>query len=284
MPKLKEGKTGSDNMTKKFTLEKKNIEKTGEAVVTFHKLYFGDCNEIMSKFNANSIDLVLVDPPYNTANKNTKELKGRKALSKDFGKWDYFHDSDYLEFTKKWVSNAARVLKQSGNFLIFCKLEYVSDIRRIYESFGLYHHATIIWHKTNPAPQVRKTGFLSSCEAILWAVKGFDEKKVPYIFNFKSQKEMHNFIESPICMGSERTEHPTQKPEKIIRHLLEIFSNPGDIILDSFAGSGTTTAVAKKIGRNSISIENNKEYFEIMKKRLRLNEQLIDDCKIEVFE
>ncbi|MBI2575063.1 site-specific DNA-methyltransferase, partial [Candidatus Woesearchaeota archaeon] len=79
---------------------------------TFHKLYLGDCNEIMNKLEENSVDVVLVDPPYNTANKNTKELKGRKALSKDFGEWDYFGDSEYLNFTKKWISNAVRVLKE----------------------------------------------------------------------------------------------------------------------------------------------------------------------------
>ena len=278
-----EGKAVIRGMKKNF-MPSKNMGEKYELDITFHKLYFGDCNKIMNEFNAEIIDLILVDPPYNTANKNTKFLKGRKALSKDFGEWDYFDNPDYLQFTRRWISNAVRVLKQSGNFLVFCKLEYISDIKRIYESYGLYHHATIRWHKTNPAPQVRKTGFLSSCEAILWAVKGFDEKKVPYTFNFKSQKEMHNFIESPICMGSERTKHPTQKPEKIIRHLLEIFSNPGDVVLDPFAGSGTTTAVAIKLGRNSISIENNKEYFEIMKKRLRIDENLAFDYRIEVVD
>lgn len=249
---------------------------------TSHKLYFGDCNETLTKLEPESVDVVLVDPPYNTANKNTKELKGRKALSKDFGKWDYFGDSEYLEFTKKWISNVTSVLKTSGNFLTFCKMEYVSDIRRIYESFGLHHHATIIWHKTNPAPQIRKTGFLSSCEAILWAVKGFDKEKVPYTFNFKKQNEMHNFIETPICMGLERTKHPTQKPEKVIKHLLEIFSKHGDVVLDCFAGSGTTTLVARKLGISSISIENDKEYFDIMKKRLHTEEQLTDDSHIEI--
>jgi site-specific DNA-methyltransferase (adenine-specific)/modification methylase len=142
----------------------------------------------------------------------------------------------------------------------------------------MHHHATIIWHKTNPPPKIRKTGFLSSCEAILWSVKGFDEDKIPYVFNFKTQKEMHNFIETPICMGNERTKHPTQKPEKVIKHLLEIFSNPKDIILDSFAGSGTTTKVAFDLGRSSISIENNEQYFQIMKERLRekLDEKLLE--------
>jgi len=249
-----------------------------------HDLYLGDCNNIMDLLKESSVDVILVDPPYNTANKNTKVLKGRKELSKDFGSWDYFGDSQYLEFTKDWITKAVKVLKQSGNFLVFCKLEYVSDIRRIYERLGLVHHATIIWHKTNPAPQIRKTGFLSSCEAILWAVKGFDAKKVPYTFNFKKQNEMHNFIETPICMGNERTPHPTQKPEKLIKHLIEIFSNSGDIILDCFAGSGTTSAVAMKLGRNSISIENNEEYFEIMKKRLHIYEQSLSQQKVRVIK
>ena len=222
----------------------------------------------MDQLDEESFDVILVDPPYNTAHKNTKVLKGRKDLSSDFGSWDYYEDKDYLEFTKKWMIAAIRVLKESGNFLTFCKLEYVSDFRRIYENLGLHHHATIIWHKTNPPPKIRKTGFLSSCEAILWSVKGFDDAKVPYTFNFKTQKEMHNFIETPICMGHERTKHPTQKPEKVIKHLLEIFSNPGDSILDSFAGSGTTTKVAHDLERSSISIENNAKFFLIMKERL----------------
>ena len=88
---------------------------------TSHKLFLGDCNEVMNRLKEDSADVVLVDPPYNTANKNTKKLKGRKDLSKDFGKWDYFGDQEYLDFTKKWISNAVRVLKTSGNFLIFCK-------------------------------------------------------------------------------------------------------------------------------------------------------------------
>ena len=252
--------------------------------MTNHKLILNDCNKAMGEMNPESVDVILVDPPYNTANKNTKELKGRKAMSKDFGKWDYYEDEEYLQFTREWISNAVRILKTSGNFLTFCKLEYVSDIRRIYESLGLKHHATIIWHKTNPSPQIRKTGFLSSCEAILWAVKGFDKDKVPYTFNFKKQNEMHNFIETPICMGKQRTKHPTQKPEKVMTHLLEIFAKQGDTVLDCFAGSGTTSVAARNLGINSISIENDPEFFKIMKDRLSTDGQLIQEHKIEIVE
>lgn len=232
-----------------------------------HFLISGDAFEILSKINHN-VDAVIVDPPYNTANKNTKILKGRKARSSDFGKWDYFADHEYLAFTEKWLNQIKSVLKSNGNLLVFCKLEYVSDIKRIYEKLGFKHHGTIIWHKTNPAPQIRKTGFLSSCEAILWATNGFDNNKISYTFNFSKQNEMHNFIESPICMGKERTPHPTQKPKKVLEHLIKIFTNEGDWILDCFAGSGTTADAAHGLGRNTINIEADKNYFVLMRDRL----------------
>jgi len=224
--------------------------------------------------------MILTDPPYNTAHKNTKVLKGRKDISMDFGAWDYFEDDDFLKFSKVWLEQCYPVLKEGGNLLTFCKLEYVSDIRRIYERIGYRHHGTVIWHKTNPVPKIRKTGFLSACEAVLWATKGFDDKKVPYTFNFLSQKEMHNFVESPICMGKQRTKHPTQKPLQILKHFINVFTDPNDMILDIFAGAGSTAVAAQSMGRRSVCIENNKDYFEIMKANvLNNNGDLFTDKK-----
>ncbi|MBN2058065.1 MAG: site-specific DNA-methyltransferase [Candidatus Saganbacteria bacterium] len=236
--------------------------------MTKHYLIHGDAIEVLPKIQ-NKVDAIIVDPPYNTSNKNTKVLKGRKARTSDFGAWDYYSDEEYLRFTRKWIILAQEKLKAHGNFLIFCKLEYVSDVRRIYESEGLKHHGTIIWHKTNPAPQIRKKGFLSSCEAILWATNGFDDNKISYAFNFSTQREMHNFIETPICMGRERTPHPTQKPKKVLSHLLNIFTNENDWILDCFAGSGTLAEAASEIKRNTINIESDNNYFNIMAKRIQ---------------
>ncbi len=233
-----------------------------------HYLIQGDALKVIPKIKQ-KIDAVIVDPPYNTANKNTKKLNGRKDRSSDFGKWDYFEDDDFLVFTEKWIKAVHPLLKESGNLVVFCKLEYISDIKRIYEKLGFKHHATIIWHKTNPAPQIRKNGFLSSSEAILWATKGFDNKKISYTFNFSKQNEMHNFIQTPICMGHERTAHPTQKPKKVLSHLVSIFTNEKDLILDCFAGSGTLAEVADELKRNSINIENDADYFKIMKERLK---------------
>ena len=232
-----------------------------------HYLIPGDAFEILSRIN-NKVDAVIVDPPYNTANKNTKILKGRKARSSDFGKWDYFVKDEYLDFTERWIKLIKPILKNNGNLLIFCKLEYISDIKRIYEKLGFKHHGTIIWHKTNPAPQIRKTGFLSSCEAILWGTNGFDNNKISYTFNFSKQNEMHNFIETPICMGKERSAHPTQKPKRVLSHLIKIFTNENDWILDCFAGSGTTAETSNDLKRNSINVETDKDYFDIMKNRL----------------
>jgi site-specific DNA-methyltransferase (adenine-specific)/modification methylase len=233
-----------------------------------HYLILGDALKVLSKMKTR-VDAVIVDPPYNTANKNTKVLKGRKARSSDFGKWDYFTNDEYLSFTEEWIKLTKPILKENGNLLIFSKLEYISDIKRIYEKLGFKHHGTMIWHKTNPAPQIRKNGFLSSCEAILWATNGFDNKKISYTFNFSKQNEMHNFIQTPICMGHERTAHPTQKPKKVLSHLVKIFTNEKDLILDCFAGSGTLAEVADELKRDSINIENDPNYFKIMKERLK---------------
>jgi len=236
----------------------------------FHKTYLGDCLDIMKKLEPESIDLVLADPPYNVP-KTTIKFNGRTYISSDFGYWDSFNsDNDYLEFTKRWVELAVKLLKPYGNILIFSKLEEIGNIKKIYTLTGVYFKAAIIWHRTNPAPRVRKTNFRSSCEAINWGVKGYNGKEKKYTFNFKAQQEMHNFIETPLCMGKERTAHPTQKPERLIAHFVEIFSNPGDVILDPFAGSGTTAMVAIWLGRNSISIEKDERYYEIMKERLGL--------------
>ena len=247
---------------------KKNQKQLNSKKINNHKFILGDYKDCIKKIKDNSVDAVIVDPPYNTANKNIKFIKGRKEISSDFGEWDYFGDTEFIRFSEEWISKISPKLKEGGNLVIFCKLEYISDIKRIYESLGFKHHATHIWHKTNPTPQIRKTGFLSSCEAILWATKGY-QKNISYTFNFKSQKEMHNFIETPICMGKERTKHPTQKPIKVIDRLVEIFTNKDDLVLDIFAGSGTTALSCAKFCRKSINIEKEKSFFDIMVKRFQ---------------
>ena len=122
-----------------------------------------------------------------------------------------------------------------------------------------------IWNKTNPVPSFLKVNFLSGVELATWCVKDTKEKTT---FNFTSQKEMCNYINHPITCGNERTAHPTQKPIKIIRHLIEILSNPNDLVLDIFAGSSTTAIACEEVNRRWICIEKEKDYFEMSKNRL----------------
>ena len=127
----------------------------------------------------------------------------------------------------------------------------------------------MVWHKTNPVPNFRKSSFLNSCELIVacWN-KG-------HIWNFTTQSDMHNFIESGICMGSERvkntegkTLHPTQKPVAVLEKIIKIASNENDIVLDCFNGVGSTGEAALKHNRRYIGIEIEKTYFDATEKRL----------------
>jgi site-specific DNA-methyltransferase (adenine-specific)/modification methylase len=182
----------------------------------------------------------------------------------DTERWDIMdkklYDKLYREFD--------RIVKNNGGVIIFTRAEYISWALEsaIRNNFDV--KATIVWHKTNPIPQIRKKNYLSSVENILWVAR-WNDNKCDFTFNFKTQKEMHNFIEMPICGGNERTIHPTQKPIKLIKHLLQIHSNKNDLVLDPFLGSGTTAVACKELGRRYIGIEINPEYCEIARNRLK---------------
>lgn len=245
-------------------------DKIGE--VELNKIYCMDCLEGLKKIPDNSVDLILTDPPYNWSHKNKidrirmnkKSLKRRKSINMDFGKWDY-QDSDTLQgFTKEWVKESLRILKPSGSIYVFYSKEEILYLKQSIEEFGGYWKSEIIWHKTNPVPNFRKRSYTSSIEAIGYAVK----EKGNFKFNFKTQKEMHNFIETGICQGKERVGHPTQKPEKIIKHFIEVSTDKDDIVLDPFLGSGTTAVACAKLGRKYIGIEKEEEYVKMANERV----------------
>ena len=179
------------------------------------KIILGDCYKKLSSISDSSIDLILTDPPYNLANYSTGNIKAewRKTLNNDIAQWD--KESLNIDLLKK---EFLRVIKPTGNIFIFTAYNLLGDWHKafdpIFDSFQI-----MIWHKTNPPPKLRRAGFLNSCEIIccMWN-KG-------HTWNFTTQKEMHNFIETPICMGKERVEHPTQKPIKVLTHILRIASN-----------------------------------------------------------
>lgn len=223
-------------------------------------LYKGNAKDIIPLLTPN-ISMVLTDPPYELKWKDTIKLEGRKAMLDVNVEWDK------VDIVYTILPDLINTMIDGANLVMFCRGENASDIIKKELELGIYHKAFMTWHKTNPSPQIRKKNFLSSIESIIWGVKGWHDK-IEYTFNFSKQKEMHNFFEGPICMGNERSEHPTQKPLYLINRLLEIFSNPGDIVLDPFIGSGTLAIACEKMSRKWIGIEMNPEYCEIAKKRI----------------
>lgn len=231
----------------------------------------GDFYEEVKKVGTGSIDLIITDPPYNISRDNEFELEGRSNISQDYGEWDKFEEDQFIAFFDIWAIEWARILRDQGSGYVFTSDSYISHLRSALENAGLHVKATIIWHKTNPGTQQVKTNFKSSVEYILFFTKG----QGGHTFNWQGENEMHNFIETPVCGGKERlvdakkdTLHPTQKPEQLIRHFMDISSNRGDVIFDGFAGVSTTGAVAKKLGRKFIGIEQEKKYFDAALERL----------------
>ena len=224
-------------------------------------LICGDSKEVISRIPDNTIDFVLTDPPYNIGkySRGNIPLQGRSAMNNDIALWDWvdFNPED-------WAEEFVRILKPTGNLFIFTS----------YNQIGRWHSCLdsrfdttnfMIWHKTNPAPKIFKAGFLNSCEMIFtcWNKK--------HTWNFTTQSEMHNFIESPICMRPERLsnpKHPAQKPLSILKKMIEIASNVDDIVFDPFMGVGSVGVAALELCRKFIGVEIDRIYFDAAKERI----------------
>lgn len=234
------------------------------------KLIHGDCMEKMRDMPDGSVDLVLTDPPYELDWRRSIHFKNRKSMfhhKEETQKWDKGVNELYRVIFKEFD----RLVKYEGSVIIFTRSEFITWAVEEAKKNNFDNKATIVWHKVNPMPQVRKKNYLSAIETILWVAR-YDEKKCLFTFNFKTQNEMHNFIELPICSGNERLNHPTQKPLKLIKYFLEIHSNEKDTIFDPFMGSGTTGVACKLLNRNFIGIEINKTYFDMAEKRIKNTE------------
>lgn len=224
-----------------------------------------DCFQALKRIPDKSVDLILTDPPYNIAKYSTGNIKfdWRSDINNDLAEWDLqeLKPSDLIDEFK-------RILKPNGNIFVFCSYNTIGEYHKVFDpEFDTFQF--MVWHKTNPVPNFRKSSFLNSCELIMscWN-KG-------HTWNFTTQKEMHNFIESSICMGKERIKdetgknlHPTQKPVAILSKIIEIASNPNDVVLDCFCGVGSTGEAALSNGRRFIGIEIDEKYYEASRKRL----------------
>lgn len=221
-----------------------------------------------------SVDLILTDPPYNLSSYSTGNMKfsWRKEINNDLAEWDRVVFEPAV-----LVDEFLRILKPTGNIFAFCSYNLLGKWHEAFDPvFDTFQY--LVWHKTNPVPKVRRAGFLNSCELIvcMWN-KG-------HTWNFAAQKEMHNFIESPICMGRERVKdphHPTQKPVRVLKHIIKIASNPGDLVFDPFMGVGSTGVAALELERRFLGFEIDEKYFQAARERLVNTSRYLDGQPVD---
>lgn len=244
-----------------------------------NKNHYGGCIDIMSKIKEGSVDLILTDPPYN-ASKGGVDLPENKtggAYYKVNEEWDKFDRySDYMDFTRNWIKEADRILSDKGTIMVCCSLHNIGEVIMALKELNYKTLNIITWRKPNAMPNITKRMLTHSTEFIIWSSKGKQ-----WIFNYEKMKkynygkQLRDVWDFPSCQGPERIKgkngrsaHPTQKPLKLFRRLVEMSTREGDLILDPFIGSGTTAIASEELGRRWIGIDNNSEYIEIANRRL----------------
>ena len=246
-------------MTSSYSLKGEMLE--------LNRIYCMDALEGMKQIEDKSIDLILTDQPYNISNYgNSLTKKGNKIVVADFGDWDKWDNiEEYFLWCLKWVKEVERILIDNGSFYVFFDNHYADHLTYLIEKETTLRQKTpIILVKNNPIPHIQKTNFRSSFERATLFIKNLDKK--PKTFNFLSQKEMCNTMFYNI--GQKETEHPTEKPLEIIKRLIRVSSNEGELVLDMFMGSGTTAVACKQLNRNFIGFELEQKYVDIANKRL----------------
>lgn len=249
-------------------------------------IYTGDCLKTLGKvIEANSIDLIFADPPYNLSGNGLK-WKGNKTGGDWYmvnEEWDKMTAPEYMQFTRKWIGACYKVLKDNGSIYISCTYHNLAEEIIVIKQLNFKINNIITWQKTNAMPNMTKRVFTHSTEFIVWAVKGknwtFNYNELKKINPQKQKdgalKQMRDVWSLPLVQGKERLRgkdgralHPTQKPEEMLKRIIIASSNKGDLVLDPFLGSGTTAYVAQKLGRNWIGIEEDKQYIALAEKRL----------------
>ena len=240
-------------------------------------LYQGDCVKVMQTMTNGSVDMIFADPPYFLSNGGLSVSNGR-IVSVDKGEWDKASNYNNIkEFTESWISECFRVLKKDGTIWITGTLHNIFDIKQIANKVGFHIINMIIWHKSDPPPLIYKTRFRFSYEMILWCSKS---KKYYFDYDFAykiEKKEMQDVWLIPAVQKGEKIfgKHPTQKPEELLERIISVSTRKGELVLDPFLGSGTTSVVAKRLCRNYIGIEKEIEYLKIAKNRLGNAEDII---------
>ena len=243
-----------------------------------NKIVRGDCIQVLKELPDNSVDLIFADPPYNLQLQGELWRPNQTKVDAVNDEWDKFNSfEDYDKFSQEWLKECRRVLKENGTIWVIGSYHNIFRIGKIMQDVGFWILNDIIWIKTNPMPNFKGTRFNNAHETLIWASKNKDSR---YTFHYKTMKAFNDDLQLrsdwyiPICNGRERIKvngekaHSTQKPEALLYRIIISTSNPNDIVLDPFMGSGTTGAIAKKLGRNFIGIEKEEFYIKIANERI----------------
>ncbi|MEO0400402.1 MAG: site-specific DNA-methyltransferase [Pseudomonadota bacterium] len=239
----------------------------------------GDALETLRSLPTGSVDLVFADPPYNLQLGGDLTRPDNSRVDGVDDDWDKFASfGDYDAFTRAWLAEARRVLKPTGALWVIGAYHNIFRVGAAVQDAGFWILNDVVWVKTNPMPNFRGTRLANAHETLIWASHS---KSARYTFNYAALKTANDDLQMrsdwtlPICTGAERLKgvdgakaHPTQKPEALLHRVLIGSTNPGDVVLDPFFGSGTTGAVAKRLGRRFIGIEREPRYIAAASKRI----------------
>jgi modification methylase len=249
-------------------------------VLQMNQIIKGDCIEVMNSLPEACVDLIFADPPYNLQLRNELHRPNMTRVDAVTDEWDQFGSfAEYDKFTRAWLSACKRLLKKTGSIWVIGSYHNIFRVGTIMQDLGLWILNDVVWIKTNPMPNFRGVRFTNAHETLIWASKGPDSR---YTFNHQAMKGLNEELQMrsdwwllSLATDAERVRaengekgHSTQKPEALLYRVILSSSNPGDVVLDPFLGSGTTAAVARRLHRNWIGIEQEERYVRLAQERI----------------
>ena len=269
------------------------LRAAGKAELPLGRILSGDCVEAMRTLPSASVDLVFADPPYNLQLGGELNRPDGSHVDAVTDHWDQFDSfAAYDRFTREWLAECRRVLKPDGAIWVIGSYHNIFRVGATMQDLGFWILNDVVWRKSNPMPNFRGTRFTNAHETLIWASQG---EKARYHFNYRAMKTLNDELQMrsdwviPICGGQERLKrsghkvHPTQKPEALLYRVLLATTETGDVVLDPFFGTGTTGAVAKRLGREWIGCEREGDYRQAAMERIEMALPL-DESALETMQ
>ena len=262
------------------------FDLAGESDAWKDSIIKGDCVAALEALPSQSVDAIFADPPYNLQLGGTLHRPDQSLVDAVDNDWDQFASFEaYDAFTRAWLLACRRVLKPNGTIWVIGSYHNIYRVGSILQDMNFWILNDIVWRKTNPMPNFKGRRFQNAHETMIWASR--DAKAKSYTFNYEALKASNDDVQMrsdwlfPICSGGERLKgddgkkvHPTQKPEALLARIIMASTKPGDVVLDPFFGSGTTGAVAKRLGRHFVGIEREQDYIDAASARIAAVEPL----------